>query len=467
MPRPAKNLDSLVRGRVRASMSKYNLFNLYKKRNPFYSNKSQFQQKWMSKQETRAYHGEHLIESRFKNIFDSQLQGVAQLDASLGNAKDVQRTPLKLQAFAALERRLDVALFRSMFASSVRQARQFILSASVKVNDVKIAHPSYLLSPGDVFSVQPDKVMTALGRTKPSLKKSLAVDTTQIAMWNSFVKKARADPKAVWDQQQKKQQERKELTKHLVDNNTERKHDLAMEKKLKQVKALQKATTKQSVLRDVLVAAQSELTEASFKKFGADAEKCLKIHEMIKDHEIAKASDAQEAAETWLGQKKEALSEAEFTTLRKVAQLANEVALGYQKKLRTDLTNESKETGAYDPDWAKELTMHKKLTKEDVVAILEDESPLEKLKEFPVSLHFQKNHFGLADPKKPFFTPWAPRQFLAPFAIHPHHIEIDWTTCHAVYLRDPVARPGHSEVITPFGEDIHERAYMYYARKGL
>ena len=69
-----------------------------------------------------------------------------------------------------MEKRLEIALFRSMFASSVRQARQFILGGYVKVNGVVIKHPSFPQS-GDVFSVDPEKVLFALGKTKPSLER--------------------------------------------------------------------------------------------------------------------------------------------------------------------------------------------------------------------------------------------------------------------------------------------------------
>ena len=71
-----------------------------------------------------------------------------------------------------------------------------------------------------------------------------------------------------------------------------------------------------------------------------------------------------------------------------------------------------------------------------------------------------KNIFGRKDPSRSYFTPWTPRPFLGAFAILPSHIEISFDTCHAIYLRDPVARPGHSEVISPFPDHVHERAYV-------
>ena len=37
-----------------------------------------------------------------------------------------------------LERRLDIAIYRAMFASSARQARQFVVHGAVKVNGKKV-----------------------------------------------------------------------------------------------------------------------------------------------------------------------------------------------------------------------------------------------------------------------------------------------------------------------------------------
>lgn len=46
--------------------------------------------------------------------------------------------PYMNMTFAPLERRLDTAIFRSLFASSTRQARQFVVHGSVKVNGKKV-----------------------------------------------------------------------------------------------------------------------------------------------------------------------------------------------------------------------------------------------------------------------------------------------------------------------------------------
>ena len=48
------------------------------------------------------------------------------------------RTPYLNMVYAPTERRLDTAIFRALFASSTRQARQFVVHGYVKVNGKKV-----------------------------------------------------------------------------------------------------------------------------------------------------------------------------------------------------------------------------------------------------------------------------------------------------------------------------------------
>lgn len=55
-----------------------------------------------------------------------------------------QLTPFMQMTFAPLERRLDTAIFRALFASSTRQARQFVVHGAVTVNGKQVrnlVHP--------------------------------------------------------------------------------------------------------------------------------------------------------------------------------------------------------------------------------------------------------------------------------------------------------------------------------------
>ena len=60
---------------------------------------------------------------------------------------------IKQNPIAELEKKIDVALFRVNFYSSVRAARQAILHKKVLLNNQPILSPNYVLKPGDIFSV--------------------------------------------------------------------------------------------------------------------------------------------------------------------------------------------------------------------------------------------------------------------------------------------------------------------------
>lgn len=53
--------------------------------------------------------------------------------------KPVPGTPYMNMVYAPTERRLDTAVFRALFASSTRQARQFVVHGAVKVNGKKVS----------------------------------------------------------------------------------------------------------------------------------------------------------------------------------------------------------------------------------------------------------------------------------------------------------------------------------------
>lgn len=49
-----------------------------------------------------------------------------------------QRTPYMEMTYHPIERRLDTSIWRALFASSARQARQFVVHGFVKVNGKKV-----------------------------------------------------------------------------------------------------------------------------------------------------------------------------------------------------------------------------------------------------------------------------------------------------------------------------------------
>lgn len=133
------------------------MFNLNRMQSPNYFYKTFFQQKWFAKSVARNYHGEQLPEKQWQRMFSPRIRSVMPMDpyrlaaddgsamsAGRGSglsdqkANKVRPIPFSQMTFAPLERRLDVAVHRAMFASSTRQARQFVVHGAVTVNGKKV-----------------------------------------------------------------------------------------------------------------------------------------------------------------------------------------------------------------------------------------------------------------------------------------------------------------------------------------
>ncbi|CAI5755951.1 unnamed protein product [Candida verbasci] len=458
MPRKVDKVYQLTRGQMTMSMNKENLFNLYRKEPLKYIGKTLYQQKWAAKSETRTYHGDHIREKQFKKVlFDSNLKSYSQLDSSLKG--DNTPTPITLQTFATIEKRLEIAVFRSMFASSVRQARQFILGGEVKVNGVTIKHPSFPLKQGDVFSVNPEKVLYALGKSKPGLDKSIKLTNEIIGAWNNYVSKARSNPKLFHEMKQN-QPPSFDVIQNMEINENKSNNQTNSEITMKQ---LQKNITRESILKEIILIGNKskEPTIEIFEKFGTknnSNSKCLQIYQQLKsiNHYLVTEPTNEKIEQFFV--KSEEKEHSEQLLQRQINSILRELKNSEYERIRI-LHQEDKLTGKfYNEKLVNNLKYTPKLNKEEVS---EDES-LAK-----VDFKFLNNLYGRKDPNRSYFTPWYPKPFIAPFAILPSHIEISFDTCHAVYLRDPIARPGHSEVISPLPEHVHDRTYMWYARKGM
>ena len=82
------------------------------------------------------------MDHRYLAAFDGseQAQGRGSGREIQGRKKSAKNTmlPYMGMTFSPLERRLDTAIFRALFASSARQARQFVIHGAVKVNGKKV-----------------------------------------------------------------------------------------------------------------------------------------------------------------------------------------------------------------------------------------------------------------------------------------------------------------------------------------
>ena len=150
-----------LRQKIRQSWNKYNLYNLWRFKTPVKRNRTYFQQKWTAKAHTRAYHGQTIKEGQWRRMFRPKMNTVVSMDyrylaqydgsemamgrgSGLENPPDSRRAknqpqvPYMNMVYALTERRLDTAVFRALFASSTRQARQFVVHGYVKVNGQRV-----------------------------------------------------------------------------------------------------------------------------------------------------------------------------------------------------------------------------------------------------------------------------------------------------------------------------------------
>lgn len=58
--------------------------------------------------------------------------------------------------------------------------------------------------------------------------------------------------------------------------------------------------------------------------------------------------------------------------------------------------------------------------------------------------------------------------FSAPFLFVPPYLEVSYNTCSVIYLRDPTAGPGSSEIATPYDADgeVMKLTWEWYVARG-
>ncbi|KAL4928314.1 mitochondrial 37S ribosomal protein uS4m [Aspergillus undulatus] len=445
----------LSKAKVRQSWSKYNLYNLNRLRTPPTIGRTFFQQKWAAKSIARNYHGEQIRESQWTRMFSKRLRSVVPMstlklaqddgsEASAGRGSGLlaagvreetqsfaRKTPYTHMTFAPLERRLDVAVFRAMFASSARQARQFVLHGAVTVNGRKMRYPGYLLNPGDMFQVDPERVMFATGapktkeeRREARLERRKAAEAKEAEAAEEEGAEAKEE-QAESEAQKEEEIDPKETLKGLLSqakNIMSRDKDVLPAKRKQELRGFQKSIrrvmsrrTGQDALTDNLEAQFDELMTRL---------KAIKIQE--------KKQDKEESAST--APKKSEDTEAD-------------AASASDDDKPTEALSEAFRQASQNPEGSVDTS---KLTEDEFETL---KRALVQMRDNPI------------DSSKPYATPWRPRDYMGAFAFIPRYLEVNHNVCAAVYLRHPVARPGFAEVPTPFGEQIATPAFAWYLRR--
>ncbi|CAF3509858.1 hypothetical protein SNK03_011273 [Fusarium graminearum] len=514
MRRPTKYY-SLTRPKLRQSWNKYNLFNIARaagREPPVKGRATFFQQKWAAKSKTRGYHGEHVSEKKWVRLFSRRLLSAVDLPPKYLAANDgseqaagrgsglstsnvtaesysqvpkgsdavrppshpAQRsrgfgdvnemlsehfqdmTPYMQMTFAPLERRLDTAVFRAMFASSVRQARQFVIHGAVKVNGKKMVHPSYALNPGDMFQVDIEKVLYGTGEQKKP---------------NSIQE---SHDKELLDKQEEavRQQGLKKRSK-ILDAVAAKEGEAAEAAEAKLGKGSLKRVEREVQLHRIknLRVTAREILKGDMRQLSAKQKKDLRLFRDTAQRLLSLREDRELDAYELINQIQsqiqklgtvdafrkadptpaEPSSEGESSADEKAAK-KNEVQVK-----RSEFKNQVLERGLEgitnreDRDRARNILATHDLTNEEIrklVYILKNDA------ENPI------------DHSKPYVTPWRPRPFMSAFAFIPRYLEVNPYICAAVYLRHPVARKGMAEVPTPFSYLTNQLAHNWYLGRG-
>ncbi|KAF2467299.1 alpha-L RNA-binding motif-containing protein [Lindgomyces ingoldianus] len=424
--RKKPRFHSLKKLKIRQDWSRWTLYNLSRLNPPNLATKTYFQQKWTAKSDTRAYHGEQIREKQWKRMFRRNLPAVVPMDhkylarydgseqaAGRGAGADAMEktktppmTPYMQMTYYPVERRLDTAVFRALFASSVRQARQFVVHGLVKVNGKKMIYPGYMLNPGDMFQVVPESVMMATGAQKT----------------RSSVARRIAKEKGTAYAESRKGQGRSKT-----------------------------ASVKVPLLADALASTPEAQTPVAEEKEPSPEE--LKKHlQTLMDNvegvlaEEVKAKDKQKLREFKQTVRK-AISLWRTSTPSQISTLDSQFSF-----LKSHLT--SSKSAQSDSASGPEV----RLTREEELKL---SRAFDRLKE---QAEFDAN-WNKRDPSKPYLTPWRPRDYMSAFAFIPRYLEVNQNICAAVYLRHPVARPGLAEVPTPFPLETGQLAFNWYLRR--
>ena len=356
--------------------------------------------------------------------------------------------PYMQMAFAPLERRLDTAIFRALFASSARQARQFVVHGAVKVNGKKMSYPGYLLNPGDMFQVEPERVMFATGEPKaavtpvadgePDAETEASAETAEDVAEGEDVENSEMKIKADATAEEAAEDPRDVLKNLLAQSKSilaspreklavKRKQDFrAFQKSVKRLLSKSKSTT---ILTDSL---ESQFLELQNQ---------LRINRdqpQLPSDQKPKATTPEAESITGSAQTGETKA---FDDIDASDPEQQDIA-----SRQVEVNRETVAAGA-----GAQISMNTKGLSDHEIADLR--RALELLQDNPV------------DESKPYATPWQPREYMSAFAFIPRYLEVNQNICAAVYLRHPVARPGLGEVPTPFGEGTTSSAFAWYLRR--
>jgi hypothetical protein len=251
-------------------------------------------------------------------------------------------------------------------------------------------YPGYLLNPGDMFQVEPDRVLFATGTPKPR------------------------------DQNRKSRFERRTRRQtNIIRNAAE-----AKRAERRAAKAEKEAAEESEPSPKPPKSAPVPLGDPEVRKLRRqELMKIVRqIEDRIGDKKVRRTGKRKQEIRAMLRRAKAALI---FINTKPIQELDTHIKEITQELLGMTEAEESADRKVIKkPKPESEMSPMMKQALEKAIA---------RIRENP------------ADPMKPYATPWQPRPYMSAFAFIPRYLEVNHNICSAVYLRHPVARPGIAE----------------------
>ena len=301
-------------------------------------------------------------------------------------------------------------------------------------------HPGYLLNPGDLFQVNPERVLFATGAPKDKMERR-----------QGRLRRRPAPEKEEGEEGAEKSEEAESAEGKSESSESAAKKEEDPRESLKIL--LAQAKTIMSTNKDTIPAKRKQ----EIRGFQRAIRRVLSRSSSTV---LADSLDAQfaELKAVLSRDSKEILSRSSKSASGDKP--ATEISLEETKATATEPTSDpnSESTAHLSKILQQAAESPDQKLDESAVAELSD-FDLDVVKQALVQL--QDNPI---DSSKPYATPWRPRDYMSAFAFIPRYLEVNQNICAAVYLRHPVARPGVAEVPTPFNEVVGGNAFTWYLR---
>lgn len=309
-----------------------------------------------------------------------------------------------------------------------------------------MVQPGYLLNPGDMFQVEPERVLFATGANK---------DT---------VKYRRAGQPLPKDELKVERVEELNCTVdsegRLIDANDNDKASSGDSSEDGDVEKAPEAPSPKKALKILQERAIAILKDPA-KSIGAKRKRDLRTFKRTLRSAVSILGRTPEPEKT-VGDMRAQL-DALISRIQDDATGASGFVGAYQKKKTNEWSNEegnSNNINNSNNDADKNINSRNR--RDDKNLNSNDSDDTSKLTLAETLARIRENP---PDPSKPYATPWRPRDYMSAFAFIPRYLEVNQKICSAVYLRHPVARPGLSEVPTPFHPETNQLAFTWYLRR--